>query len=112
MDSENPDWDKMYSVMHQSGVRIGNEQLLCAADLSTIWIPNTTLFTLSACETGVNLTHGSEGSYGLRRALKIAGVGFIIATLWKVDDRACSLFMEWFYENCMNGEESKNFKFC
>jgi CHAT domain-containing protein len=54
---------------------------------------------MSACETGLGDIKGSEGVYGLQRSFKMAGVDYIIMTLWQVLDKETSEFMVLFYQN-------------
>ena len=57
------------------------------------------MVTLSACETSVvqNITDGWPISTA--SAFIEAGVPTVIATLWKVDDKATSILVEKFYDN-------------
>ncbi|MFI5130845.1 MAG: CHAT domain-containing protein [Chitinophagales bacterium] len=66
---------------------------------STLYLANTKLVVLSACETARGHVEGSEGVYGLQRAFKIAGVQNLVMSLWKVPDAETSDFMQTFYKN-------------
>ena len=60
---------------------------------------NTSLVTLSACETGLGkLTSGDE-LIGLTRGFIYAGTPSIVASLWKVNDQSTSELMNLFYKN-------------
>jgi CHAT domain-containing protein len=88
------------------------ERLLRAGEIQVEWKLNADLVTLSACETALGrmlnpihdgyraspLQVASEGYWGLSQAFLIAGASSVLASLWKVDDHATSLFMSRFYE--------------
>lgn len=73
--------------------------ILTAYEVSNMYLPNTKLAVLSACETGLGEIQGSEGVYGLQRAFKMAGVENLVMSLWKVPDAETAEFMEEFYKN-------------
>lgn len=76
-----------------------NEGLLYAQEVAELDLSHTSLVCLAACKTGLGQVHRSEGVYGLARAFKLAGVRFLILSLWNVDDKATSEFMSHFYQN-------------
>ena len=55
------------------------------------------LVVLSACETAIGQEIRGEGLLGLTRGFFYAGAPRVLATLWKVDDRATAEMMKHFY---------------
>ncbi|MEO7048405.1 MAG: CHAT domain-containing tetratricopeptide repeat protein [Ferruginibacter sp.] len=82
-----------------SGVEDG---ILTSYEVSNLYLPNTKLVVLSACETALGDIQGSEGVYGLQRAFKMAGVQNLVMSLWKVPDAETAEFMQEFYKNMFN----------
>jgi len=63
------------------------------------------LVTLSACETGLSRIANGDDLVGLTRGFLYAGSRSIVASLWKVDDRATSHLMTRFYQELRNGDK-------
>jgi len=82
----------------------GEDGVLTAYEISQMNLSNTELVILSACETGLGDIQGNEGVYGLQRAFKIAGVKYIIMSLWQVPDKQTSLLMTTFYKKWLEAE--------
>ncbi|MCX6614174.1 MAG: CHAT domain-containing protein, partial [Acidobacteria bacterium] len=64
---------------------------------------DATLVVLSACQTALGKSMKREGLIGLTRAFQEAGVERVVASLWKVDDRATAELMKRFYEAMLRG---------
>src|SRR6266511_3832437 len=62
------------------------------------------LVVLSACQTGLGKEIKGEGLVGLTRGFMYAGAPRIVASLWKVDDRATSELMKRFYQGMLGPE--------
>ena len=78
--------------------------ILTANEIAQLDLSGTDLVVLSACETGQGHIDPVEGTWGLQRAFKQAGVKSILMTLWKVSDDITALFMEQFYRNLLDGK--------
>jgi CHAT domain-containing protein len=82
--------------------------ILTAYEVSNLYFPNTKLVVLSACETALGDIKGSEGVYGLQRAFKMAGVEYLLMSLWKVPDVETAEFMQAFYRNFFASQSIDN----
>ena len=78
--------------------------ILLASEVSEMYLPNTKLVVLSACETGLGEIKGTEGVFGLQRAFKMTGVNYLIISLWQVPDYQTSELMDKFYESWISGK--------
>lgn len=76
--------------------------ILTSYEVAGMYLPNTKLVVLSACETALGDIQGSEGVFGLQRAFKMAGVHYLVMSLWKVPDTETAAFMQVFYNNLFN----------
>lgn len=74
----------------------GDPGLLQAADLFDLNLA-ADLVTLSACDTALGKITQGDDVVGFTRGFLYAGASSIIATLWKVDDRATMELMVSFY---------------
>jgi len=55
------------------------------------------LVILSACQTGRGRLEKGEGVLGLPRIFFYSGAKSVVSTLWKIDDKSTSIFMNHFY---------------
>jgi CHAT domain-containing protein/Tfp pilus assembly protein PilF len=81
---------------HQDG-------FLRVQDIYNLKLP-AELVVLSACQTGLGKEVKGEGLIGLARGFMYAGAPRIVASLWKVDDRATSELMKRFYQGLLGPE--------
>lgn len=64
---------------------------------------NSNLAILTACETGKPTYQSGEGMISLAHAFNYAGSESILTSLWKIDEKASSQIIEYFYQNIKNG---------
>ena len=77
----------------------GQPGMLSGLEFVDLNLAGTQLVVLSACETGLGDIRGSEGVFGLQRAVKMAGAKNLLMSLWPVPDGPTSQFMIAFYRN-------------
>jgi CHAT domain-containing protein len=69
-------------------------------DIYSLQAP-VSLVVLSACRTGLGKEVRGEGLIGLTRGFMYAGASSVMASLWKVDDKATAELMKRFYANML-----------
>ena len=78
--------------------------LLTALETAALDLYGTELAVLSACDTGLGDVVGrSDGLYGLRRALVLAGTRTQMISLWVANDATTRQLMTAFYRNLATG---------
>jgi CHAT domain-containing protein/tetratricopeptide (TPR) repeat protein len=82
------------------------EGILLAQEVATMDLGAAEWVVLSGCDTGVGPIQVDEGILGLRRALRVAGAGTLVMSLWPVEDRSAEVFMTALYEARLNGGQS------
>lgn len=92
------DWNRLYRAMTESGIVLADDRLLRLTQLGTLNFSNTQLAILSCCHSGQSTYRFTEGAFGLRRTLRLAGCKALIISLWQVDDVASYLWTQHFYE--------------
>lgn len=78
-------------------------ELLRLADLTRLQL-RSELVVLSGCETALGREAAGEGLLGLARGFLGAGAGGVVASLWRVEDRATAELMAEFYDALAAGE--------
>ncbi len=73
--------------------------ILTALEVSQLNLKKTKLVVLSACETGLGKIEGNEGTFGLKRGFKLAGVEQLIVSLWNIPDESTQELMALFYSD-------------
>jgi CHAT domain-containing protein len=63
------------------------------------------LVVLSACQTALGKDIKGEGLVGLTRGFMYAGAPRVVASLWKVDDKATAELMKLFYQGMLGKEK-------
>ena len=70
--------------------------MLTGLEASLLNLQGTELVILSACDSGTGEVKIGEGVMSLRRAFRIAGAQTVLASHWKVSDKATSQLMTEF----------------
>ena len=78
--------------------------LLTGVEASFLNLQGTELVILSACDSGSGEVKIGEGMMSLRRAFRIAGAETVLASHWKVSDKATSNLMTEFIRRWRSGE--------
>ncbi len=81
----------------------GEEGLLQAWEIAEQLRLDADLVVLSACETARGGDRRGEGILGLVRALQVAGVRSVVASLWRVEDDSAAELMARFYSHLAAG---------
>ena len=79
-----------------------NDGILTADELIDFNLGKTDVVVLSACETGLGASLSSQGSWGFRRSLTLAGARSVVTTLWSISDDQTVAFMKEFYDRISN----------
>jgi CHAT domain-containing protein len=80
-----------------SSIRLG-DSYLNLYDLYELRM-DAELVTLSGCATGMNFVAAGDELLGLQRGLFYAGASSLLLSLWDVNDRSTSEFMQEFYKD-------------
>lgn len=78
--------------------------LLTGLEASLLNLQGTELVILSACDSGSGDVKIGEGVMSLRRAFRIAGAQTVLASHWKVSDKATTQLMTEFMRRWRSGE--------
>jgi CHAT domain-containing protein len=78
--------------------------VLTGLEAALLNLQGTELVILSACESGAGDMKIGEGVMSLRRAFRIAGAQTVLASHWKVSDKATSQLMTEFIRRWRSGE--------
>jgi CHAT domain-containing protein/Tfp pilus assembly protein PilF len=83
---------------------LAEDGLLTGLEASLLSLQGTKLVILSACDSGSGEVKIGEGVLSLRRAFRIAGAETVLASHWKVSDRATTRLMTEFVERWRTGK--------
>ena len=88
-----------YSMRHKQ-----DEGIVTALKLSGLFLQNTRLVVLSACETGKVNPESTSAVSGLTKAFIQAGAKNVVMSLWSVADKETADLMTAFYQNSKNNK--------
>jgi CHAT domain-containing protein len=71
--------------------------VLSAGEMSSADLAHAGWVVLSACDSGLGPIGHTEGVFGMRRALRLAGASTVIMSLWEADDVATADLMQSLY---------------
>jgi CHAT domain-containing protein len=104
LDGEHPELSGIVLTMvDPKGVR--QNGMLPLHDVYSLQL-STELTVLSACQTALGKDISGEGFLGLTHSFLSAGSKSVVASLWKVDDRATASLMRGFYESLLQQKMS------
>jgi CHAT domain-containing protein len=83
---------------------LAEDGVLTGLEASLLNLQGTELVILSACDSGTGEVKIGEGVMSLRRAFRIAGAQTVLASHWKVSDKATSQLMTEFIRRWRSGE--------
>ena len=83
---------------------VAEDGVLTGLEASLLNLQGTELVILSACDSGSGEVKIGEGVMSLRRAFRIAGAETVMASHWKVNDRATRELMTEFIQRWRSGE--------
>jgi CHAT domain-containing protein/Tfp pilus assembly protein PilF len=100
LDSTHPELSGvLLSLVDEQG-RPQPQGLLRLGEIYNLKLP-VELVVLSACQTALGQEVRGEGLVGLTRGFMYAGAPRVVASLWKVDDKATADLMKIFYEGML-----------
>jgi CHAT domain-containing protein len=77
--------------------------LLTIGEAADLDFRGTSLVVLSSCETGLPTLRASGAAYDVAIGFRMAGAQAVVASLWRVDDRATRLLMGELYRRLSDG---------
>jgi len=99
LNSEHPELSGLvFTTTDRNGVKTNG--LMPLHDIYSLEL-SAELTVLSACQTALGKEIKGEGLVGLAHGFMAAGSKSVVASLWKVDDRATAVLMADFYESML-----------
>jgi CHAT domain-containing protein len=77
--------------------------IIFAQDVMQCNLWGTEMALIATCVSGMGEVKNSEGVFGLRRALAIAGAKYVITSLWNIPTKPSALLMGKFFEFYKSG---------
>jgi CHAT domain-containing protein len=83
--------------VESAGRPAADDGILTAAEIAALDLSRVRCVLLSACRTGESRADRFESLQGLERALRVAGAGQVVMSLWPVADADAREWMRAFY---------------
>lgn len=84
---------------------VGGSGDLFASDISRLRLPITRLVVLGACHTASGRVWSTEGVESIARPFLAAGVPTVLASLWRIEDRASAMLLQRFHAELRQGAD-------
>jgi CHAT domain-containing protein len=95
-------WDASDALKNH--LKLANNETLAQEEIFNLNLDETSIVTLSACNTALADTQEIEYVASLAEAFWIAGSKTVIASLWSVEDTSTGILMTKFYERLKAGD--------
>lgn len=94
-------------IMFSQSDNSGEDGYLESAEILNLNL-NSDLVVLSSCKSGLGRIDEAEGILGMQKSFFEAGAKSVVVSLWDVNDKYTSYFMQSFYKYLSEGDDKSN----